>query len=203
MPAQMALRSHLDHSLLRIKNMFTRGFSLLETVLYMGLLAIILPPMMLFTLGFLQKSSDIDMRIRMEQKAALLLWELQKELTSSRSINVTDSVLGTENSSLVYLDTNALSVTIDRPSVSVPFKGGEKLVKRLRRRQNTETQWMSDADMSVENWFVTAVRDSGGALTGLRFTLTLQTLNEDGNVVGDEAFTSTTTIHLQPQTTEL
>lgn len=179
------------------------GFSLIETVLYIGLLALILPSFVLFTLGFLQKNNDVDMRIRMEQKASLLLWELEEELTSATTLNITASLLERENSSLIFLDASGNPVTLDRPSVAVMFPGGEKTVQRLRMTRNTESEWITDADMSVENWFLEPVRNSSGILTGLRVSLTLQTLNEDGNVIGDEQWSSTTTMHLLPHITEL
>ena len=47
-----------------------QGFSLIETVLYIGLLAVLIPSFMVMIFGFVQKSDVVDLTIRMEAMTA-------------------------------------------------------------------------------------------------------------------------------------
>lgn len=180
-----------------------KGFSLVETVLYIGLLAVLLPSFVTVTLGFVQKSDAVDPVIRMESKAALIISELQHELTRAQSIDVTGSVLGTDDSSFVFVDEDGESVTLQRVADTVSFVGGDQQVERLVWQTISASQWMSDADMEVETWNVAAVRDGDGVLTGVNVLLTLRVLNTDGSPFRELAFTTQTTIYVRPYTTEI
>lgn len=198
----MALPSRLVR-LPRHTSMDRKGFSLIETVLYIGLLAVLLPSLATVTLGFVQKSDAVDPVIRMEGKAALIVSELQHELTRAESINVTGSALGTDDSTFVFVDEDGVSVTLQRVADTVSFVGGDQQVERLVWQTLADSQWVTDADMEVEAWNVAAVRDGDGVLTGVNVLLTLQVLNTDGSPFRELALTTQTTIYARPYTTEL
>jgi len=183
--------------------MNTKGFSLIETVLYLGLFSILIPSFLLMTLGFVQKSDVIDVRVRMEEKAGIIISELQNELLQADSIDVTNSTFGTSDSSLVYVNSLGSSITIDRVEDAIQFVDGEQQINRLQRQSLSGNEWMTDADMEVTVWNVDIVRDSAGTLTGLNFQLIFHILNSDGSPFRDVEVSVDTTIHLQFQTTEL
>ncbi len=180
-----------------------RGFSLLETVIYIGLLSLLLTSTVVFSLGLLQKVDVIDSRVRMEEKADLVLDELSNEITQAQSVNITGSTLGVAGSSLVFVDASGVSVTIDRASDSVDFPAGAQSVNRLRIQRGAVADWLTDGDISVESWNVQAVRDSSTTLTGLNIELYLDLLNDDGSVFRQAQFDASTTISLNGQTSEL
>lgn len=180
-----------------------KGFSLIETVLYIGLLAILLPSFVMVTLGYVQKSESVDPKIRMEEKVAVLFSEIQHELTGAQSIHVTGSSLEVDDSSLVFVDAQGVSVTISRTADTIAFMGGDQTVDRLQRETLSNTQWITDSDIDVNVWNVAVVRDSAGVLTGLNITITMSVLNADGSPYRDISFSTDTTINLQPYTTEL
>ncbi|MCR4314420.1 MAG: hypothetical protein NUV84_04205 [Candidatus Uhrbacteria bacterium] len=183
--------------------MNTRGFNLIETVLYIGLLAVLVPSFVTITLGFIQKSDAVDPVIRMEQKAALVFSEMANELARAQSVNVTASTLGVEDSSFVFVDEDGESVTLHREADTVSFVGGDQQVERLVWETAVASQWVTDADMEVETWNVSIVRDGDGVLTGVNVLLTLQVLNADGSPLRELALTTQTTIYIRPYTTEL
>jgi len=183
--------------------MYYRGFSLIETVLYIGLLAILVPSFLIVTLGFIQKSEAVDPRVRMEEKAGLILSELQDELITAQSINVSASSFGTDNSSLVYVDESGTTITLARVADLISFIGGDQEVSRLQNHRGTENEWFTDADFEVVAWNVNVVRDSHAVLTGLNILLTLGVLNAEGTLRQNIEMTTNTTIHLEPYTTEL
>ncbi|NQV89281.1 MAG: hypothetical protein HQ488_03095 [Parcubacteria group bacterium] len=180
-----------------------KGFSLLETVIYIGLLSLLLSSTVVFSLGLLQKVDVIDSRVRMEEKAALVLNELSNEITQAQSINITGSTLGVDGSSLVFVDATGVSVTIDRTTDSVDFPGGAQTVNRLRIQRGVTADWLTDGDISVESWNVQAVRNSASTLTGLNIELNLDLMNDDGSPFRQAEFDASTTISLNGQTSEL
>ncbi|NQV90418.1 hypothetical protein HQ487_03355 [Candidatus Uhrbacteria bacterium] len=180
-----------------------KGFSLIETVLYIGLLAILLPSFVMVTLGFVQKSEVVDPKIRMEEKVAVIFSQLQYELTGAESIDLTGSSLGIDDSSFVFVDREGVTVTVERTADAVSFLEGDQFVNRLTWGTVAGSEWMTDADMDAEVWNVAIVRDGGGVLTGVNVLLTLRGLNPDGSPYRDIEFTADTTISLQAFTTEL
>jgi hypothetical protein len=180
-----------------------KGFSLIETVLYIGLLAILLPSFVLVTLGFVQKSEVVDPKIRMEEKAAVIFSQLQHELTQAQSIDLTGSSLEVDDSSFVFVDKDGVTVTVGRATDTVSFVEGDQSVNRLTWTTIAGSEWMTDADMDVEVWHVTSVRDGEGVLTGVNVLLMLRGLNPDGSPYRDIEFSTDTTISLQAFTTEL
>lgn len=183
--------------------MNAKGFTLLETIVYIAIFALLIPSFMSIILGFVQKSHAIEMRVRLEEKASLIRSELQYELTQAKSIDITHSTLGTNTSTLVFKDPTNASITIERVEDSVAFQNQTQTVHRLQEQVSSGNEWMTDADMEVSVWKVEAVRNSLGVLTGLNAHLTIQMLNPDGSPYRDIELTTDTTIHLQPQTTEL
>lgn len=180
-----------------------KGFSLIEMVLYIGLLAVLLPSLATITLGFVQKSDTVDLVIRMEQKASVIFSELQNELARAQSVNVTASILGVDESSFVFIDGDGESVTLRRVADTVSFVGGDQQVERLQWQTASGSQWVTDADMEVQMWNVTMARDGDGLLTGVNILLTLHVLNADGSPFRELALTTQTTIYVRPYTTEL
>jgi hypothetical protein len=180
---------------------FPRGVSFLETVLYIALLAIILPAMVVFLLQIEIEHVTFDARTRMEQTAALSFSELQTTLTAAKAITTSTSTLGVNPSVLRFQDASGTTITIDCPSVSVTLPGGTQSVRRLRiQTGNSPAVYLTDSDIDVSNWQVTAVNNSKGLLTGLRFNVSLIMLGVTQGVYRGANFTSDTTISLSPHT---
>ena len=178
------------------------GFSLVETVVYIGLLAMVMTGTVLFSIGLVQKMRIIDPRVRMEEKAALIMQELQHELSGAQSVDVTSSTLGSNPSVLEFTNVDGEVMIFDGANQTVTFVGGDQSVSRMRLQVDAVASWMTDKDLNVETFQVDAVRDGSNTLTGLRITLTLEALNAQGAQEG-EGFTSSSTIMLNPQTSEL
>lgn len=180
-----------------------KGFSLIETVLYIGILSIILPALTLFLLNLSLQFRVMDPRVRMEQKASIIHEQIQNELVSAYAINTTASTLGIDDSILVLVDKDGQTVTIDTADDLVSFPGNDVVVRRLRyQRGATPAIWLTDADFEIDEWIVYEVRDSFGTLTGLRFLLGMRLLNND-DVYRNTEFGSGSTIELQPHTGEI
>ncbi len=180
-----------------------RGFTLIETIIYIGLLAIILPMLSLSLLRLNEQFNLIDPRTRMEQKASLVLSELTNELTNAESIDITNSTFGTDTSVLVFKDDNSQTIILDTEEFTEDFSEVEQTVRRLRIQRGVDPAvLLSDKDMTVDKWNIQAVRNSSGTLTGLRINLEFDMLDETG-VYQSASFDATTTIALQSRTTEL
>ena len=178
-----------------------RGVSLLETVLYIGLLAIILPAMAVFFLQVQLQHVAFDARTRLEQTAALTFSELQNNLTAAQAITTSTSTFGVNPSILRFKDVSGATVVIDCPSVSVVFPGGSQNVRRLRMQTGAAPAiYLTDSDIDVTSWQVTTIKNSADVLTGLRFNVNFALLGATKSVYRKAAFKSNTTISLAPQT---
>lgn len=187
-----------------MKKQKRQGFSLLETVIYIGLLAIVLPVFVGFLIGVLGKYDSLDSRIRMEQRASLILSQLSYEITSAKSINITNSTLASDNSSIVFVDDNSETVTIDYTEEVIDFSGTPQTIGRIRLvRGVDEPVWLTDEDIDVTSWNIDVARDSSLNLTGLSFGLTIKMTESAEDVLRASSFEANTAISLQPQTTEL
>ena len=181
-----------------------KGFSLIETVLYIGILAIVLPLLMGTFLLITQRHNTIDFRTRAEQQAAQVFSTLSYELAEAAAIDVTNSTLGVDESVFIYQDQAGVFVTIDAPITTEEIGGHEKSIHRLRFQRTGESAvWVTDYRANVTVWNVDVVRDGSGTLTGMNFSLTVDMLDSTGVIFDSASIDTTTTISLQPQLTEL
>lgn len=180
-----------------------RGITLLETVLYIGLMMIVLPMMVTFILRLHERQTLFDARTRMEQTAAVVLHELQTTLTAADAVTVSTSTLSVNPSVLHLTDGNGALVVIDAPTVSTEFVGGTQNVLRLRMQTGTNPAvWLTDSDIDVAQWHVTTLRDSASVLTGLRINFDMAMIAPAGDVNRSAAFAGDTSIALSPHTIE-
>ena len=177
------------------------GITLLETVLYIGLFAVILLSATTFFLEFGQSRELFARRAQMEQSSGVILAYLNTELTGADAWNVSASTLGSVNGSLVYTNDDGVSVTIDRPTEVVTFDGTPQSVNRLRVTVSEQpAEWVTPPDINVVAFELSEVTDGLGATTGLNLTLELFMLNPSGSALRAAFFSSQTTFALHPAT---
>ncbi len=187
-----------------MKNALPKGITLLETMLYIGIIAIALPAFTVLILHVWDEQVGFDARMRLEQTTSLFFQEAVSEITEADTILVSTSTLGTDTSVLRFRDANGVSVTIDLVSTTVSFSGTNQTVRRLRTQHGTDAPtWITDPEHDISQWRVDAVRNSSSTLTGLRVSINAALINSSGNIYRDATFSTSTTIALSPHTTEL
>ena len=181
-----------------------RGITLLETILYVAIIAIILPPTVSSLVRLSQETSLYDIRFRMDSQAEMVLSRLTLDLTQAASVSTSLSTLGADPSALRFVDSAGQTVIVDRSSTTVAFPGGNQTVRRLRmQRGSSAAFWLTDPDIDVSSFTVTAVRNATAVLTGLRIHLSAAMPAAAGVSPYQQAdFVADTTVGLQPQTTE-
>lgn len=183
--------------------MSKQGFSLIETVLYIGLLAIVLSVFASALLRMTLQYQSIDPRVRMEQRAAIVFDQLSYDVSDAASIDTTNSSLGSHPSRLEIVNDAGQSIRVEVVEDTVAFVGGDESVDRLRYRVGSDdVVWMTDPDMEVTEWVVEAVRDSAGTLTGLNIHLSIE-MREATGVYRGTSFEEDLTLSLQAPTTEI
>lgn len=186
-----------------MRRTFPKGITLIETVLYVGLLAITLPFMVQFLLRTQSEHQLFDARMRMEQSAALLLDQLTYDLTKADNISVSTSTLNSATSTFKFHDDSGTLITIDCPTVNTTFESGSQNVRRLRYQSGANAAiYLTDNNLDVTQWRIVAVRDSSNILTGIRVSFDVAMLAPDGSPYRNAAFAANTTISLQPHTVE-
>jgi hypothetical protein len=158
-----------------------QGVTLIETLIYLGLLTIFLMSYsgLLIKLATIQSREGV--RGRLIDNAATIMHVWQIELPSSSEIDITNSTLGTTTSELHFVNSEGNDSILDTTLVSVSFSGIVHTVRRLRYQSPTEgvLDYFTDAETNVLIWQVDEVRTSGGDLTGLNIILELEVLNPD------------------------
>ncbi len=183
---------------------FPKGITLIETLVYIALLVVILPPLVMSLIQVTREVNLLDIRNRINTTSSLVLSQLSTDLTQASQIKVSLSTLGSSPSTLVFLDAAGQTITIDRPTVTVSLPGGDQTIRRLRMARGASPAfYLTDPDLDVVSWKVDAVRNSTTVLTGLRFHIDVSTLNQSvADPYQNARFVSDTSIDLQPQTTE-
>ncbi|HBR80957.1 MAG: hypothetical protein UX09_C0009G0017 [Candidatus Uhrbacteria bacterium GW2011_GWE2_45_35] len=180
-----------------------KGITLIETVVVIALLIIVLPITIFSLVRLGRDSAYFSLRQRISSSANLIFSELSNELTSAQFFSVSTSTLGVNPSTFIFTDQDGLIVTIDRPTDTVAFPGGNQEIKRLRLTRGPEVVWLTDADVDVTNWMVQAVRDSSNNLTGIRIQATFVEVNKEDLPFRNIESTIDFTINLPGSVTEL
>lgn len=180
-----------------------KGVTLVETILYVGLLALLVTAFV----GLLSQLTVIQARTstggRLAENAAIALHFVGTSLPSAQSVNVTGSTFGTSTSVLRYTDSDGVAVIIDTVVVPTDFSGVTQNVRRLRYQAGGTTSYLTDAEVNVVSWQVDTVRTSLGDLSGLNFELEIEMLNEQSSGYRQGSVYHQTTVSLTPLTTEL
>lgn len=181
-----------------------KGMTLLEVVLYIGMIMIVLPAMVTFVFHLQGQQGMFDARTRMGQSAEAVRSVLAHTLVSADAVRTSTSTLGANPSTLRLVDVDGVAVVVDCPTVSVTFPGGAvEDVRRVRMQVGAAAPvYLTDSDIDVTSWRVDTVRDSANVLTGLRVNLAFAMLAPTTSVLRTEEFTGTTTYDLSPQTLE-
>lgn len=179
-----------------------KGITLLETLIYVALLAIILPPLVLSLIQVTRQLNLLDVRNRINTTSSILLSQMTTDVTQATQIRVSQSVLGSSPSTLVYVDASGETVRIERVEQIISLPGGDQTTHRLRMTRGVSPAfYLTDPDLDVQAWQVDVVRNSASVLTGLRFHLDLSVLNQSAtDPYLNARLVSDTTIDLQPQT---
>lgn len=176
---------------------------MLETVLYIGMIAILLPASVSFVLQLEQQRGVADARTRMEQTAGLVFAQLTTDFAAADGVRVSTSTLGVNPSTFRFTDAGGTAVVIDAPTVSVAFPGGTQDVRRLRMQVGAASPvYLTDGDIDVTQWQVVALRDSANVLTGVRVSLDMAMIAATTDAYRKATFTGDTTIALSPHTIE-
>lgn len=174
-----------------------RGFTLIEVIVSLGIMAIVLPATTIFLLQILEEQGTAQAELQMEQAASLILSELRTELTEASAVTISASTMGDDNGVLVFVDAGGETVTIDRPTVGT--------LRRLRFTRGAEPAvYLTSSDVDVAVWRIEAARETPtDALTGIQLAVDFRLLNAAANVYRQVDFVGQTTIALAPQTNEL
>ena len=164
----------------------------------------ILPVLVSSLIRVSRQVSLLDIRNRINTTSAIIASQLTSDVTQATQIRTSVSTLGTATSVFVFVDATGQTVTIDKPTVTIAFPGGNQTVHRLRMtRGATPAFYLTDPDLDVQSWQVDLVQNSASVLTGLRFHLDLSTVNQSTlDPYQNARFVSDTTVNLQPQTTQ-
>lgn len=177
--------------------------TLLETVLYIGVFMVAMPMLVSFIVQVHRQSNLFDTRTRMEQTAGLVFADLADLVTSADAVRVSTSTLAANPSTLRLTDADGALVVVDCPTVAVDFAGTTQQVRRLRMQVGANPAvYITDNDLDVTEWQVTAIRDSAGVLTGLRVNMDFAMVNPTGDAYRSATFAADTTLPLSPHTTE-
>ena len=180
-----------------------QGVTLIETILYVGLLAVIVTAFV----GLLSQLVVIQARTstggRLAENADVALHFVSTALPSAQSINVSGSTLGSQASVLRYTNAAGTAVIIDTVVVPTTFSSVVQNVRRLRYQAGGVTSYLTDAEVNVVTWQVDDVRTTANDLSGFNLVLEVEILNEQTTGYRRGDVRHQTTVSLTSLTTEL
>lgn len=178
-----------------------QGITLLETIIYIGLLAIILPLSVTFLINIRNIQQRNINEWRVEDTSSLLLSELKIELSEATAIDISNSSLDSEFSSLVYQDRNNDTFTLQVENDSFLIHNETHDINRLRKVGDS-SQWLTPDQINITRWGIEPIRDEyRGTLTGLRLMIEISPYNQATQQ--DDPTPLITTIYLTPAVQEL
>ncbi len=181
---------------------FARGITLIETLIYLAIMAILIPAFAALALQAVESGAGAAGKGHVNDSGLALLGMLEHEVTEASAVGVSASTLGGAFSTLVFKGKDGVTITLDVLQSVVVRSNTSTNVRRVRFQKGTETVWLTDRDVEVVAWQVDAVRNSTAILTGLRFSWTLRPLNPSSSAYRQGVFSGTATFDLFPQTVE-
>lgn len=185
-----------------LHNMKNKGFTLIEIVLYIGLIMILLPSIVLMLLEVQKNQAHTYNRMLIEQTSAIILSEFQNQIVDAYSINVSGSLFDTDESSILFRKAEAgqvyeLSYQTDTVNIgSVLYNIG-----RVSFDDGT-SHWITPEQIAVTMFRVEPVRNGLGQLTALNFELELSPLQTTADMDKSNILYTHTTISLFPNIIE-
>ena len=182
-----------------------KGLSLVGLIVYMALLAIILPALVLFFLSITSNYSKLDVKSRITNSTSIILSTIQFQFKNATSFNIASSILGVDNSKIVFQNKNGDNLILESVTTTAFFAENGQIIKRLRLVDETAstTEWITDPDLNVDLWRVYAIRNSSNVLTGLNIELKIEGANVSESGFNSNSLNVLTTINLDSSITEI
>lgn len=172
-------------------------------MLYIGILAIILPGLIILLISVAQRVARADARIRISQTITSLQTQLNHNLIEATSINSSASSFGINPSTLRFTNQNGELITLNRQTTTVIFGSTQQTVNRLQWQRGVAAPvWITDPNLNVFLFRIDAVRDGTNILRGLRLNIGIELINASITPERAATWSSSTTISLSPSTTE-
>ncbi|MFH1611644.1 MAG: hypothetical protein ABIA83_03540 [Patescibacteria group bacterium] len=183
--------------------MKTRGFTLIEMVLYIGLIMILLPSIILMLLTVEKNQAHASTRMMIEQSSAILLSEFANELLDAYSINISSSTLDSDQSVLVFQKSeNSPVYGLSFDTDAIEIGSVEYNIGRIKY-SDLEDHWLTPEQINVTKFRIEPVRNSDNDLTALNIELELSPLAVNNKMDLANILDTQTTIYLLSPITEL
>lgn len=179
-----------------------RGITLLETILFIALVAIILPALALFVINLIERQDRLSTQLLVRQSAALAFQEMQQEIQLAQAISLSTSTVSSDTSSLSYVDGSGVLRTIRYATDTFTASGTNRTIGRLQASSGGQDTWLTTSDLTVTVFRVDPVRNSEGVLTALNIALTLSPHVVENSSQTASVLVLDTTISLLPYATE-
>lgn len=151
-----------------------RGFTLIETLLYLALLAMVLPTVSLFIVHAARAQNTIAGRNAIEENATMVLEDMRYELQHAPSIQVSTSSFNTPTSRIRFIDRTGTANTIERTTDTYTANGESRIIYRVQNMRGTATEWLTSNTITVSSLVMNPVRDTSGDLTGINISVTVE-----------------------------
>lgn len=182
--------------------MLRRGITLIETVLFIGLIAIILPGLFFFVIHLIERQDHISTQLLVRQSAALSLQEFQQEIQNAQAISISSSTLSSSTSSLTYVNGEGVTKTIRYAADTFSASGTTRQIGRLQLSFQNQQEWLTTSDLTVETFRIDPVRNADGDLTALNVLFVLSPHLLETSSQQAERLTLETTFWLSPYVSE-
>lgn len=156
------------------------GFSLLEIVIYLGIVVLVTVPAMTIAWVFLYDAVAQERVAEVDAVGALTLTTVKRSVRSAQTIDAA-TVVDVHPGVLAFTRSDSTQVVLDTEQRDVPFGGRTVTIRKLRIREGAGAAYALTSDAVDVTEFVVRDRTTAGSAS-IEVTFGLAAVNPDGDV---------------------
>ena len=158
-----------------------KGFTLIELVLYMALIAILMPMIVLMLLQVYKNQQHVYTRTEIENTAAVVLADIEYEITHASKIISSTSTFDSDQSVLVFRNSDNQLQRYEYATDNIELSGTLYNIGRLRLFDGLD-RWITSENLAITKFRVEPARNDDSDLTGLNIQIEISPLSTETTI---------------------
>lgn len=172
------------------------GFTLIEMILYIGIIAILVPGIGLFTTYTTQRQQNNAQHLSIQATAESMFGWMRYELQHATAIIPSQSVFNTTTSSLRFIDRGGVTTTVTTAPDTYTAEGQQRTISRVRKTHASTNEWLTGNDITVSAFTMNPIRTTTGTLVGITLEISIAPHVLNSGAATSQVFTTRTSIWL-------
>lgn len=172
------------------KNYLQPGFTVLETLLYLGIVVLVMVPSLVLLSTFIGDQNKEESVTEVSYNGTFTMHLLRAVSRESKEVDVT-TIYETDPGKLVFTLFDGTKVTVDTYIKQVAFGGAPTDIQKLRYQKGTDApEDVTSDDVHVSSFLLHNLSRSGSNLVEIQLTLQSLPLNTTKFYASEKTFTT-------------